>query len=160
MLAHDQVFRDVCLAGYAGGQPVLRHMGQAQAANFAWGEALDRVSLNLHVTGGNGAHAGNGLQKFALPVALHRGNAQDLVGMQLEGNPPHSRQAPVVPDLQALYGDEGVPRRSLLGEGGMEHLPADHHGGQLPLRHLTGLRQAHQLALTHDAHPVGVAMTS
>lgn len=37
----------------------------------------------------------------------------------------------------------------------MEHLPADHHGGQLPLRHLTGLRQAHQLALTHDAHPVG-----
>ena len=37
----------------------------------------------------------------------------------------------------------------------MKHLPAYHHGRQLPFGHLTGFRDAHQLALAHDPHPIG-----
>lgn len=36
-----------------------------------------------------------------------------------------------------------------------EHRPAHHHGGYLLFRDVLCVRQADQLSLTHDAHPVG-----
>ena len=57
------------------------------AAIVIWG-ALFKI---LHLPGGNGPHTGDGFQKLTLSVALHSGNAQDLVSVHLKGDTPYGR---------------------------------------------------------------------
>ena len=91
MSGHNEIYRHIRRAGNTGGQPVLRHMGQAQAADLTRGQTLHRAPLNLHLPGGNGPHTGDGFQKLTLSVALHSGNAQDLVSVHLKGDAPYGR---------------------------------------------------------------------
>ena len=155
VLAHQEIVRHGGVSADAGGQPVFRNVGQTHSPDFSRGPARHILAADQDLSLRRRAHARNGLQELALAVALDGGNAQNLSCPDGKGNIPDRLQAPVVIDLQVLRLNGHLAGSAGFFQMVIEHRPAHHHGGQLLFGHVAGVFHAHQLALAHDAHPVG-----
>ena len=157
MSAHNQIFRDIRRAGNTGGQPVLRHMGQAQAADLTR-SGPSPSAPEPALPGGNGPHTW-----MASKAHFVRCPPQRQCPRPRERAP--ERRHPV---RQVGPGDPGPPFSTETRLAGfsppwgrsMHHLPAYHHGGQLAFRHLPCLRKAHQLPWRITPTRWEMAMTS
>ena len=119
---------------HASGEPVLRHVREAELPNLPRAEAKRVSAAYPYPALDGGAHAGDGLEQLALAVALDGGNAEHLARAGLKTDAADGDEAPVVANGEVFDGYHGFPRHSGLLQLVEEHRPAHHHGGYLLFR--------------------------
>ena len=96
------------------------------------------------------AHAGDGLQQFALPVAGDAGDADDLARTNREGDIA-TRSTPRASTTERFVDLEQRRAGRLLGLlDAQEHAPPHHQLGQFRRRGVGRLEGRHHLAAAHD----------
>ena len=119
---------------------------------------MRRVRADVVVTkddrAGRRPQAHQGLAQLGLPVALHAGDAEDLPGPDLEGDPLHRGPAGVAGHDQVPHGEPHVAGAGRVLADPQLHVAADHERGQLRVGALRAALADH-LALPDHRDPVG-----
>jgi hypothetical protein len=162
LVAEDGVVHDREILDHAVAQAVFRNVGDAQVADGARqavgvraaGER-QRLALEVHLARRRQAHAGQDLHQFALTIAGHAGNRDDLAGAQHEADIGQQLDALAVLQLQVLYVQHRHTRVVGTAGQGVDDLAAHHHVGQVFLGGAGGRHGADYAAAAHHGDGVG-----
>ena len=106
-------------------------MGQAAFPDLLGGEIGDILSVQVYLTFLHLTQAGDGLDKFALAVAVDTGDADDLPGTHFQINAPDLGDLLFSRCPQVLHLQHHIAYLGSFPLDIQENLPADHHLGQL-----------------------------
>ena len=98
----DEILLDGELEDQTLAQAVIRDMGKAHIEMMADGGLGDRLAVQTDVAAFHLAAAHDGLAQLQLTVAVYAGDADDLTGMDREGDTVHCGEGLVAIDAELL----------------------------------------------------------